>query len=282
MCDRYVGSTRATGQMSVSPVQNPFFVRRFFFTISKSVRKGMADVGEREEGGTGAAGGQGGVSGVQSVAGTDTNALAKGGVAGGGGAPVGSVFAFSAEQVRDAIVKTEPDLADGLREVTDELLGKQARLLKDFLPKYAGAIAGNLAASVQVLCCCVHAWCKLRCVCAEMHALWRVCIAVHDIYCRTLLDIAACLHVCMFACLHVAVCFSLFLLVTACCMFLHKCGGVRNGVGSVHADELLHKCGGIVFAVCVVTYRRVTVCACRRRLRMLGVMRPCGRINARH
>ena len=82
-------------------------------------------------------------------------------------------------------------------------------------------------------------------VCAEMHALWRVCIAVYDIYCRILLIL---LHVCMFACLHVAVCFSLFLLVPACCMFLHKCGGVRNGVGSVHADELLHKCGGIVFA----------------------------------
>ena len=117
----------------------------------------MADIGEMEEGGTGAAGGQGGVLGVQSVPGTDTNALAEGGVAGGGGAPVGSVFVFSAEQVQDAIDKAEPDLADGLREVTDELLGKQSRLLKDFLPKYAGAIAGKLAAHVEVICCFVYA-----------------------------------------------------------------------------------------------------------------------------
>jgi len=97
------------------------------------------------------------------------------------------------------------------------------------------------ACSVPACCMFLH---KLGCVCAEMHALWRVCIAVYDIYCRILLDIAACLHVCMLLFVSLVPACS----VPACCMFLHKCGGVRNGVGSVHADELLHKCGGIVFA----------------------------------
>ena len=170
----------------------------------------MAHVGEMEEGGTGAADGQGGVSNAQSVSNTGTNALAAGGTGGGGGAPVGSVLAFSAEQVKAAIVAAEADLADGLRKVTDELLGKQARLLNDFLPKYAISIATRLAASVQVICCCVHAWCKLRvCVCRD------ACIvaSVHCSICCLLLHIAG--YCCMFACS------CMFLLVPACSCMLH-------------------------------------------------------------
>jgi hypothetical protein len=129
----------------------------------------MAEGGEMEEGGTGAAGGQGGVLGVQSVAGTDTNDLPTGIIGGDGGTPEGSVFVFSAEQVQDAIVKAEADLAiqtAALESNLVNLMPIQKTLINGQVKLFATTVASNLAACVQVICC-VHA-CKLGvCVCRD-------------------------------------------------------------------------------------------------------------------
>ena len=113
---------------------------------------------------------------MQNVPNTDTDALHAGGVGGVGGAPVGVPFAFSAEQLNDSIKATEAALALLADKLRDELLGKQTKLLNEYLPMFVMTLATNLAAFVQVICC-VHAWLQtlhIVCVCvACMHALWR-------------------------------------------------------------------------------------------------------------
>jgi hypothetical protein len=136
----------------------------------------MAEGEGMGEGGAGATGMQAAAAVVQNVPSTDTDALHAGGIDGVGGAPVGVDFKFYAEQVKEAIVNTKADVAAKTEALHDELKGKQRKLLEAYEPELLIAMATNLAAFVQVICC-VHAWLQtlqIVCVCvACMHALWR-------------------------------------------------------------------------------------------------------------
>jgi hypothetical protein len=87
---------------------------------------------------------------AQSVWDMDADAMAEGGTDGGAGAPAGVVFAFSAEQVQGALEATGAALATMTDVLLDELNRKAIKLFNGFLPEFAGALATELAAHVQV------------------------------------------------------------------------------------------------------------------------------------
>ena len=131
---------------------------RNVFTISGENVQGVLEARE-VVGGAGAA-----VAAVpvQSIVDMDADAMAEGGTDGGAGAPAGVVFAFSAEQVQGALEATGAALATMTDALHDELKGRQIKLLNGYLPEFAGALATELAAHVQVAVCINCEVVKLR------------------------------------------------------------------------------------------------------------------------
>ena len=110
----------------------------------------MAKVSAMEEDGAATGGAAVAALPAQCTGDVDADALVKGAIDGGAGAPAGVVFAFSPEQVQGALEATGAALATMTDALHDELKGRQIKLLNGYLPEFAGALATELAAHVQV------------------------------------------------------------------------------------------------------------------------------------